>query len=146
MGCGISCKVFEKLPLAVQWVLMIKLNVRHTIHILDDYMFFGAQATDDCKVSLQSFLHLADSIGLPIKESKMVHPMTKAELHALQFDTEKMQISVPADKVLKAENLIHEMLGMKRVMLFMVQSLAGLLSFFTKAIPAGRSFFIAVLI
>ncbi len=49
-----------------------------------------------------------------------------------------MQISVPEDKKIKAIQLIQDMFGL--VSLRMIQSLAGVLNFFTKAIPAGRSF------
>ncbi len=103
-------------------------------------MFFGKVQTNDCKVSLQSFLYLAENIGLPIKESKTVHPTTCVELHGLHFDTDTMILSVPEDKVIKAKDLIVDMLGRTKVTLHMVQSLAGVLSFCTKAIPAGRSF------
>ncbi len=103
-------------------------------------MFLGKAGTNNCSVSLQCFISLADSIGLPIKQSKTVLPTTSVVLHGILFDTEKMILLVPPDKVQKAQDLILQMLRRKKVTLLMIQSLAGLLSFCTKAIPAGRSF------
>ncbi|MCP3932442.1 MAG: hypothetical protein GY705_25505, partial [Bacteroidetes bacterium] len=103
-------------------------------------MFFGSPNSDHCRVSLQEFLMLADSIGLPIKHEKTVFPTTVAELHGLQFDSNTMILSVPMDKVQKAVSKITEILGMDKVSLLDLQSVAGLLGFCSKAIPAGRTF------
>ena len=95
MGLSISCQIFERLSCAVQWILLNKLNVAHMSHILDDFMFFGKAGTRDCEIGLQSFLHLSESLGLPIKHEKTVLPTTKAVLHGVLFDTEKMITGFP---------------------------------------------------
>ncbi|MCP3932879.1 MAG: hypothetical protein GY705_27725 [Bacteroidetes bacterium] len=51
-----------------------------------------------------------------------------------------MILSVPMDKVVKATTKITEILGMDKVSLLDLQSVAGLLGFCSKAIPAGRTF------
>ncbi len=66
-------------------------------HILDDFLFFGHPGTNECKKGLQSFLILADSLGLKVKPEKTVWPSTKVEMHGILFDTDAMTLSLPTD-------------------------------------------------
>ncbi|MCP3928348.1 MAG: hypothetical protein GY705_04535, partial [Bacteroidetes bacterium] len=79
-------------------------------------------------------------LGLPIKHEKTVLPTTIAELQGIQFDTAKMIMSIPEDKLARAKKLIDQILGAKKVTLRTIQSIAGLLNFFTKVIKCGRVF------
>ena len=76
-GCSVSCQLFEELSTAVQWILREKLGVRYVSHILDDFMLFGHKDTQECHNSLQAFIMLANSLGLPLKQSKTFTPCTK---------------------------------------------------------------------
>ncbi len=140
MGCAISCKVFERLTTAVQWILKYHFNVHFMTHILDDFMFFGKAGSRECEVSLKSFLVLAESLGLPIKHSKTVHPTTSAELHGIWFDTDSMTMSVPPDKLKKALTLIDNLLQAQKTTLRGIQCLTGLLNFLTRVVKCGRVF------
>ncbi len=140
MGCAISCQVFERLSSAVQWILKYHFNVKFMTHILDDYMFFGKADTRECDISLKSFLVLADSLGLPIKHTKTVHPTTSAELHGIWFDTISMTMSIPPDKLCKALTLIDNLLQATKSTLRGIQCLTGLLNFLTRVIKCGRVF------
>ncbi len=55
-------------------------------------------------------------------------------------DTELMQLSIPRDKVNKALDLIDLYLTKKSITLRQLQSITGLLAFFTRALPGGRTF------
>ncbi len=72
MGASISCSQFKKFSSAVQWILIHVFKVKHMSHILDDFLFFGKKGTKECETSLKAFLLLANSIGLAVKEEKMV--------------------------------------------------------------------------
>ncbi|MCP3931016.1 MAG: hypothetical protein GY705_18180, partial [Bacteroidetes bacterium] len=102
MGAAISCREFEYLPTAVQWILQNKFNVKDMSHILDDFMFFGPANSSQCSRHLNTFLSLSQSLGLPIKESKTIFPTTRIELHGLTVNTVDMKLHVPPDKVEKA--------------------------------------------
>ncbi len=140
MGAAISCREFEFLPTAVQWILQNKFQVKDMSHILDDFMFFGPPNSPQCKRNLNTFMILADSLGLPIKKAKTIWPTTNLELHGLTVDTETMQLRIPADKVAKAVEMIDALLPLSKVTLRQIQSIAGLLSFFTRALPGARCF------
>ncbi len=140
MGAAISCSRFELMSTAIQWILTTKLSVKHMSHILDDFMFFGPPQSPQCLNSLQAFLLLAESLGLPIKDEKTVMPSTKVELHGILFDTESMLMSLPEDKVNRALLLVDAMFKKRKVTLLQVQQLHGLLNFACRAVPPGRTF------
>ena len=139
-GLSTSCSEFEKFSTSLQWILMNKLDVKYVSHILDDFMFFGHPNTNTCNTALQAFLSLAASIDLPIKHEKTVTPSTAVELHGILVNSQTMILSIPPDKLTKAMNLLSTMYRAKTVQLVKLQSLAGLLNFFLRAIPAGRPF------
>ena len=140
MGLTTSCKEFELFSRAVQWILKNKLNVKNMSHIIDDYMFFGDPNTNDCLNSLNAFLELSKTLGIPIKNEKTVLPTTRAELHGILVDTDQMKMFVPDDKVKRAILLIDKIICAEKVTLRSLQSLAGLLNFLTKVIKSGRIF------
>ena len=38
MGCFSSCLTFEKLSLALEWIMIKKQSCRGVVHILDDFL------------------------------------------------------------------------------------------------------------
>ena len=139
MGCSSSCQIFEKLSGALQWILINKFDVSMVSHILDDFMFFGAPGSRQANKGLQSFMLLCSSVGIEIKHQKTVFPTTRAELHGLLFDTVKMEVSLPKDKLDRALELVNSMYNRKFTTLRDLQSLLGLLNFCTKVVVPGRT-------
>ena len=86
MGCSVSCRVFEELSKSIEWILINKFQVSTMSHILDDFIFFGANS-DPCSRDLKKFFILAKSLNLPIKDEKTVQPTTIACLHGIDVDT-----------------------------------------------------------
>ncbi|MCP3933190.1 MAG: hypothetical protein GY705_29320 [Bacteroidetes bacterium] len=140
MGASVSCSQFEKLSCAIQWILINIFKVENMSHILDDFLFFGKASTDECKKSLQSFLLLAESIGLKVKPEKTVWPSTRVEMHGILFDSEKMIMTLPDDKVQKAKSLLDNLLKKRKAQLVQIQQLHGVLNFACRAVAPGRTF------
>ncbi|MCP4262983.1 MAG: hypothetical protein GY774_36545 [Planctomycetes bacterium] len=140
MGLATSCAKFEKFSVAIQWILTNKLFVPFMSHILDDFLFFGPANSPICSKSLSTFLLFAESVGLPISVKKTIKPTTSVELHGLLVDTVSFTLAIPKDKVQRAIILIDQFLSAKKVTLRDLQSLAGLLAFFTRALPGARVF------
>lgn len=111
MGCSISCQIFESLSTSIQWILTCKLSVPHMSHILDDFIFFGPPSSPICKRSLDTFMVLAQSLKLPVKEEKTVLPSTKVELHGITVDTITMELTLPPDKLSRALTQIRSMVS-----------------------------------
>ena len=140
MGCSESCQIFEKLSVALQWIVCNKFGTTHMSHILDDFMFFGKPNTNECLLGLNSFLQLAKSVNIDVKHEKTIFPSTQVELHGLLVDTKKMEISLPQDKLSKARDLVRDMSHRKGTTLRELQSLIGYLNFCTKVVAPGRPF------
>ena len=140
MGCSISCQTFEFLSQALQWILVNKLSVQFTSHILDDFIFFGHPQSNECLISLHKFLSLSECVNLPVKQSKTVFPSTSVVLHGILVDTLKMQVSLPQDKVDSARLLVSSFYRSKKVQLRTLQSLIGVLNFACRVVVPGRAF------
>ena len=140
MGCSISCKVFESLSVALQWILQSKLQVLHMSHILDDFIFFGPPSSQECHRYLTSFLTLANSLNLPIKHNKTVQPTTNIILHGIEVDTTTMSIRLPQDKLQEARDKVNSLRKKKTTTLVNLQSLLGTLNFACRVVSPGRAF------
>jgi hypothetical protein len=140
MGCSVSCQLFETFSTAIQWILTSKLGVTHMSHILDDFIFFGPPQSKRCKVFLEAFLALADSLSIPIREEKTVQPSTCVTLHGIEVDTVTMSIRLPQEKLADLETKLEAMSRRKKTTLKDLQSLLGSLNFACRVISPGRAF------
>ena len=140
MGCSISCQTFELLSQALQWIMIHKLSVQFTSHILDDFIFFGYPESNQCRSFLNTFLALAEEVNLPVKHSKTVQPSTSVVLHGILVDTRSLQMSLPDDKVREAREMVDAMSRRKKVQLRSLQSLIGVLNFACRVVVPGRAF------
>ena len=140
MGCSTSCQTFEMFATALQWILTSKLEVRHMSHILDDFIFFGADKSSHCSLGLHAFLALAKSLNIPIRHDKTVLPTTTVSLHGIEIDTIHMQMRLPQDKLASARSQVDAMYRRKKVSLREIQSLIGTLNFACKVVVPGRTF------
>lgn len=68
MGCASSCAIFEEFSIALQWIAQNKSNIKHMVHILDDFLFLGPAQSEICEQSLSLFLKLCHTLGVAIKE------------------------------------------------------------------------------
>ena len=69
MGLASSCRTFEVLITALEWVASNKLDIPHFIDILDDFLI-AAESLDICKTSLQTFLTFCENAGVPLAPEK----------------------------------------------------------------------------
>ena len=74
MECASSCKTFETLTIAKEWVARNKLAIPNIIHILDDFLILEI-SHDACAASLQRFVfHFLEDIGGPMAPEKTDGP------------------------------------------------------------------------
>ena len=140
MGASSSVQIFESFTTSLQWVLINKCSVIGVSHIVDDFIFFGPQESNDCMANLRTFLALCNNIGIPIKHDKTVLPTTSCQVHGIEIDTTEMVARLPKDKILNLQSLLHSYKCRKKVKLVDLQSLIGSLNFACKVIKPGRCF------
>ena len=140
MCCSISYKLFEEFSTALHWIVANEFKAAGVVHVLDDFLFVGAAATQQCDRALQSFIKLCSDMNIPIKHSKTVNPCTVITFLGIELDSVKMESRLPLYKVEKIKKLLNEFMGLQKVTLKQLQSLLGVLNFACRVIIPGRPF------
>jgi hypothetical protein len=139
MGCSSSCKTFETLSTAVEWIAREKLGIECMLHLLDDFLIINA-SSKVCAQQLELFIQTCSYLGIPIAPEKTVGPASVMSFAGIELDSVRMEARLPFDKVTKCMNLINHFLKRKRVSLKELQSLIGLLNFACSVVKPGRAF------
>ena len=87
------------------------------VHVLDDLLFVGQQASTQCSDGLNSFMQLCAEINIPINQDKTVLPSTILPFLGIELDSEAMQARLPEDKVAKIRELLAQFTQRRKVTL-----------------------------
>jgi hypothetical protein len=139
MGCRSSCRIFETLSNALQWMSNTRLGIKSMSHILDDFLI-GEKEKSACQYSLNKFLALCSNLGIPTAPEKTTQPTKVLSFVGYELDTHNMEVRLPADKLTKGKALITECMSKEKVQLRFMQSVIGFLNFACGAIVPGRPF------
>ena len=139
MGCSSSCKTFEILSTAMEWIAQNKLRINHIIHLLDDFLII-AKSQSLCQEQLKLFLDLCSYLGIPMAPEKTCGPATTLSFAGIELDSVSFEARLPLDKIDKCLGLIANFLTRKKVTLKEIQSLASMLNFACSVVVPGRAF------
>lgn len=139
MGLASSCKTFEALSTAVQWIAQTKLGIRFMLHLLDDFLIISG-SHEQCSRELSLFLELCSTLGIPMAPEKTVGPSTVLSFAGIELDTVRSEARLPHDKVMRCTSMLSDYLKRKKVTLWELQSLIGLLNFACSVVLPGRAF------
>ena len=139
MGCSISCKIWETFATFLHWLTSFKSGINTLDHYLDDFIFVGEGDTENCAKLMHCFKDLTSEIGVPLAEDKTAGPTTKLTYLGFEIDTLDMVIRIPQHKVDSLIQLVSDFLSRKKVTLKELQSLVGMLNFFSRAIRCSRA-------
>ena len=89
MGCSASCKIFETLSNALQWIASSKLHIRNISHVLDFLLLARDKAVDQAQ--LISFLSMCADICIPVAPDKTVQPTQVITFLGLELDSVILQ-------------------------------------------------------
>lgn len=84
MGCSSSCKTFETFATAVEWIARSKLQIRHIIHLLDDFLIIDPSHAL-CKGQFRLFLDLCSYLGIPMEPEKTLGPAITLSFAGIEF-------------------------------------------------------------
>ena len=137
MGCASSCKLFEEFSTALEH--LIRYHTKSVIlHVLDDFLFIE-RTEYKCKLTLEIFMEIAESIGVPLASDKTEGPATVLSFLGIELDTVEQVSRLPIDKLNRCKDMILSFLPKKKTKLRALQSLIGLLNFACSVVP-GRPF------
>lgn len=140
MGCSSSCAIFEMFSSALQWMAQTKCNIKHMVHVLDDFLIITPSDFALCNQSLKMFIQLCNTLGVPIKDEKTEYANTTMTFLGIELDTIAMEARLPSDKIKKIFASLESFRARKRVTLRELQSLIGLLNFACCVVLPGRTF------
>lgn len=139
MGLSVSSRIFEAFSTALEWIAKHKANIRHIIHILDDFLM-GERSRLECQQALQRFIALCQKINIPLAPGKTVGPDTALCFVGIEIDTIIFQARLPEDKISKCQTALQTVHCKKKATLRQIQSLVGLLNFACCVVVPGRAF------
>ena len=93
MGCSESCRIFERLTCALQWVLKTR-GVMAVSHILDDFIFIGPPNSSRCLHDLNLFMALNTFMIHFEKLGEKPESETATVDSEIPFDTRKIMQSI----------------------------------------------------
>ena len=106
---------------------------------LDDF-FLCAPSEAECATSLNSFIELCATLGVPIAPEKKVGPAITLSFVGIELDTILSECCLPLDKVISCQGLVDLFLSRKKVSLKELQTLIGKLNFACSVVVPGRAF------
>ena len=138
VGCSSSCKTFEMLSSAVEWITQTKLDIPFILHLLDDFLLLS-HTEETCRKQLELFLMLCSYLGIPMAPEKTVGPSTTIAFAGIELNSILMEARLPQEKIDKCQELISIFLQPRKVTLKQIQSLTGLLNFACAVVVPGRA-------
>ena len=125
-GLGPAPRLFTKL-LKVPIALLRRLNVKIIIY-LDDMLLMGA-SQPELMLGRDTLIFVLQHLGLVINLKKSVlTPTKKLEFLGVLIDSNKMDISLPEEKIVKIQNQCQTLLSQKTVSVRELTQLIGRLS------------------
>ena len=109
-------------------------------HYLEDFLFAGRADSSECTNLMSNLSSLCKELGVPLAVENTIGPSCVITFLGLQIDTLEMVIKIPPPKLSEVQQKLIETLNKKKITLKDLQSLAGLLNFCARAIPAVRAF------
>ena len=110
---------------------MSRLGYQHVVNYIDDFLVFG-NSFGECQQAQTVLIHLLGQLGFHVSWKKCASPTQKVRYLGINFDSVRMELSLPDDKLSK---LFHEMEFFKdrtRATRKQLQRLCGVLSHCSK--------------
>jgi len=138
-GCSSSCRIFERFATALEWILKNKFAVKHSCHVLDDFLFL-ALAYPECKEFLEAWKKLCKILNIPLAIAKTFDPAQIMIFLGIELSTIDMTAKLPLDKLIAYRKQLQELMHSRTVKLKVMQSAIGILQFSTTVIIPGKAF------
>ena len=138
-GCSSSCKIFERFSTALEWILRNKFNVKHTCHVLDDFLFL-ALVYSECKGYLEAWKNLCRLLNISLALDKTFDPSQIMIFLGIEISTIEMMARLPEYKLISYRLQLQELMHSRTVKLRDMQSAIGILQFSTSVITPGKAF------
>jgi hypothetical protein len=89
---------------------------------------------------METVIGLCNELGVPLAKNKTVGPTNILPFLGYIIDTELMMVLIPFEKIKKLSRLLQLLLVRKKIKRSELESIVGLMSFCSRAIPSSRAF------
>ena len=138
-GLRSAPKVFNSIADALEWIVRAR-GAERTHHYLDDFIVVGAPRSGECAASLEILLETCKELGIPVAQHKCMGPTTYLVFLGILIDTQKMEISLPEQKLARLKEIIVTWRDRKDCTKRELQSLIGHLQHAATVVRPGRRF------
>ena len=113
-GCRSSPRIFNDFADCLSWLFSQHAKHHSIRHYLDDF-FIVASGEALAARSYDTILNMSRELGVPLAAEKCVPPTTLLVLLGVEIDTERMTISLPADKAAAIISAIRDLIDRNKV-------------------------------
>lgn len=132
--------LFNLFAEALHWILESWLGWEYICHLLDDIIHVIPQAQyRQLRGKVQDFVYITNYLGIPRNDGKFALGQV-VTVFGYELDTRSFTIRLPPEKVEKVQTAIDTVRAKKKVTLWDIQVIAGLLSWSAPAVQLGWVF------
>ena len=142
LTCGLSssCRIWERLADALQWVMGQKLGLEQIFRYADDFcVVLPPDYRNPAKVRRE-----VDSLwawlGVAQNKEKAEGPVTRLKLLGIMVDTVLMEISIPLEKVRRIQEMLRRLLNSNECTRHQLQVILGHLNHAARCVQPARLF------
>lgn len=139
MGAASSCRIFQRIARAMNWIARTRLHITKSLQYIDDTILIE-QSEEICRRKLNLFKDMCSHIGFVIAEEKTEGPATCLTFLGIELDADNRCARLPLEKIEKCKKLIDGLLSKRTTTLVKLQQVLGLLNFACSVIQPGRCF------
>ncbi len=139
MGGASSCRIFEQVSTALNWILVKKFGLLTTFHYLDDFCIVEKNF-QSCNTALITLQVVFKRLGIPLSKEKTVGPSSKIEFLGISLDARNSIAQIPLDKLQKYADHIASLLACETATQSDLKSVIGQLNWATSILVTGRGF------
>ena len=114
MGCARSCRTFENISTALEWLAKNYLEIPLIIHLQDDF-FLVSPTFAGCQAQLSNFLSFCEFLSIPMAPDKTIGPSCVLYFCEIELDSMLMEARLPRDKISKCLLLLEQFLHHKKL-------------------------------
>lgn len=114
-------------------------GVVNVTNYLDDFIIM-AHTQEECLRQRNILIEVMEFLGFKISKNKVTNPSRVATFLGITIDSEKMELSLPPEKLRKLKDALEECLGMRYVHKKRLQKIGGLMSFCSQIVKGGRTY------
>ena len=138
-GLRSAPKLFNILADLLSWITRQR-GVSTSMHYLDDYLIIGPPTSSACQSQLDTFQTVCNELGIPLATEKVEGPSTCLTFLGIIIDTNRMEIRLPEDKLLRIRQELAAWLTKRKATKKEILSLVGVLQHATRVVRPGRTF------